>query len=311
MHGSISQLRQYQIIFGSACLLALVPFFVSHPYFIHVFILFFIYGTLTQSWNLLAGYSGLISLGQQLFWGIGGYALAILWLRGVPVYISIFLGGIAALLSAVIIGYPSIRMKGAAFAIGTWMFAEAARIIIANSSAMGGTIGISLPIFSAGSKVSFYYMAMVVFFITLIAINILLHSKFGFGLVSIREDESAAESLGVNTVTFRFLSLLISAFFTGLIGAIYGAYTAYIQPYDVFSFIWMLDIIIASVLGGIGSFVGPYVGVVFFLILTEYFRYVGIELHIIFEGIFLLFVVLFFKKGIWGYIHQLATRPER
>ncbi|ODT71634.1 MAG: ABC transporter permease [Pelagibacterium sp. SCN 63-23] len=276
--------------------------------------------TLAQFWNLLAGYGGLVSVGQQAFVGIGAYALfgaVILWgLDPVP---AILLGGLAALALAVPFGFFAFRLQGAYFAIGTWVLAEVARLVVAQWRAVGGGTGTSLPrsateniIFTeqiaalfdvraaAARDILAYWLALVLAILAIGGIYWLLRSKRGLALAAVRDNPQAARSVGVDAQRVKWFVFLTAALGTGLTGALIYMQKARISPDAAFSLNdWTAYVIFIVVIGGIGTIEGPIVGVlIFFLLQTLLAQYGAWYLMIL--GLIGIGVMLLAPRGLWG-----------
>lgn len=267
------------------------------------------YLALAQMWNLLAGYTGLVSVGQQAFVGLGGYlffALAIF--GGMPVIAAM---GAAAVLTALIAlptGWIAFRLNGAYFAIGTWVIAEVFRLIAAQVGALGGGSGISLPVQvvrSLGNRqaieLTMYYMAFGIGISSVLFVWLLLRSKWGLALTAIRDSELAAETLGVNTRRVKFLIYIATAGITALAGSFIFLQKLRITPEAAFSLNdWTAFVIFIVVIGGIGTIEGPIIGVIVFFALREIAADWGTWYLMLMGGIAIA-VMLIDKRGLWGW----------
>ena len=266
---------------------------------------------LAQMWNMLAGFTGLISVGQQAFVGLGGYlffALAIF--AGLPVLFAIPAAAIATALVAIPTGWVAFRLQGAYFAIGTWVIAEVFRLIAAQSTGLGGGSGISLPVEIAksiaesrdGREQEMYYIAFSIALVSVLGVWGLLRSRWGLALAAIRDSEAAAESVGVSTRRAKFLVYVLTAGLTGLTGAFIFLQKLRITPDAAFSVNeWSAFVIFIVVIGGIGTIEGPIVGVVLFFVLRELAADLG-TWYLIMMGAIAIGVMLVDKRGIWGAI---------
>lgn len=265
---------------------------------------------LAQMWNLLAGYTGLVSVGQQAYVGLGGYlffALAIF--GGFPVMVAM---GSAAVITAVIalpVGWIAFRLNGAYFAIGTWVIAEVFRLVAAQVGALGGGSGISLPVQIARSlgsrqvmELTMYYIAFAIGISSVLVVWLLLRSKWGLALTAIRDSELAAETLGVNTRRVKFLIYILTAGFTALAGSFIFLQKLRITPEAAFSLNdWTAFVIFIVVIGGIGTIEGPIIGVIVFFALREFAADWGTWYLMLMGGIAIA-VMLIDKRGLWGWV---------
>jgi branched-chain amino acid transport system permease protein len=283
--------------------------------------------TLAQLWNLLAGYGGLVSIGQQAFVGIGAYMLfAGVILLGFDPVPAILLGGLAALLLAIPVGFFAFRLQGAYFAIGTWVLAEVVRLIVAQWRAVGGGTGTSLPR-SATSDIMFtaqiadmfgvrataardilaYWIALCLAVLVIGAIYWLLRTKRGLALAAVRDNPDAAQSVGVNAERIKWFVYLAASLGTGLTGALIYLQKARISPDAAFSVNdWTAYVIFIVVIGGIGTIEGPILGVLIFFILQSMLAQYG-TWYLMVLGLLGIGTMLFAPRGLWG---LLANRTD-
>jgi branched-chain amino acid transport system permease protein len=276
--------------------------------------------TLAQLWNLLAGYGGLVSVGQQAFVGIGAYAMfagVILW--GWDPAPVILLGGIAAFLLAIPTAFFAFRLQGAYFAIGTWVVAEVTRLLVAQWKALGGGTGTSLPreatsdimgvslvrnLFglreAAARDVLAYWLALVLAIVTIGCIYALLRNRMGLALAAVRDNTEAAKSVGVDAGRMKWVVFLVASFGTGLTGALIYVQTARISPDAAFSVTnWTAYVIFIVVIGGIGTIEGPIIGVLVFFALQTVLADFG-SWYLLALGSLGIVIMLFAPRGLWG-----------
>ncbi len=280
--------------------------------------------TLAQLWNMLAGFGGLVSVGQQAFVGLGAYAMfAGVILLGLDPVPAILVGGIAALLLAIPTGFFAFRLQGAYFAIGTWVIAEVVRLLVAQWKTLGGGTGTSLPrdatgnimfvgqigdLFSvrdaAARDILAYWLALILAASTIAGIYWLLRTKRGLALSAVRDNMEAAKSVGVDAQAMRWFVYLTAAFGTGLTGALIYVQKARISPDAAFSVQdWTAYVIFIVVIGGIGTIEGPIVGIILFYILQSLFADYG-SWYLMALGILGILTMLFAPNGIWGLISK-------
>jgi branched-chain amino acid transport system permease protein len=279
--------------------LGTLPFWASR-YMVVIFLLMCLHTALASMWNLLAGYSGLISLGQQMFIGIGGYSLAVLSMyHGIPIFLSVLLGGVISLFLAVIISVPVFRMKGVYFAIGTWIIAEALGICFSNWGYVRYGMGLFIqPAYKLPIS-TIYYAALVICVGSVFITYLLLRSNLGLALMAIRDDDVASEAIGVNIFRCKFTCFLLSAFITGVTAGVLYLNTIFIQPFEAFGIGWTVKLLFIVIIGGLGTVVGPIVGSAVFVMLQQYLsEYVGFNLILL--GIITILVIFFTPKGIVG-----------
>jgi branched-chain amino acid transport system permease protein len=288
--------------------LALLPL-VADPYTIALVYTMFIYVALAQSWNLVGGYTGLISLGHAAFFGLGAYTTAILmtW-ANVDFYPAILASGVVASIFALIISFPIFRFRGIYFAIGTLVLSEALRIWMINWSLTGGAQGINLPIANTPDPTSFYYVGFALAIVATAILVLVLRSRLGFGLRAIRDNEDAAQNMGVNTFMVKLAAFATSACIAGIAGGIYAAYLGTIEPYSIFSVDWTITAINTVIIGGMGTLAGPIIGTIFTTALSEGLKNYQ-TIHLIITGVILILVIRFLPAGIWGQLRNWLRLP--
>ncbi|MDM9620511.1 branched-chain amino acid ABC transporter permease [Rhizobium sp. S96] len=278
--------------------------------------------TLAQSWNLLAGYAGLISVGQQLFVGCGAYALfAAVILAGWDPLLAIPVAGLFSALIAIPTAFFVFRLYGPYFAIGTWVIAEVGRLILAQWKALGGGTGTSLPRDatremvgisgladwfgmrpSAAADALAYWLALAAAVATIALVYKLLRSKHGLGLAAVRDNETAARALGVDARRLKTAIYLLTAFVTGVVGALIYLQKGRISPDAAFSLTdWTAYVVFIVVIGGIGTIEGPILGVLVFFLLQNAFSSYG-SWYLLALGALAIVTMLFAPQGLWGLI---------
>jgi branched-chain amino acid transport system permease protein len=298
----LRSVRLYGIVLVVLGLISL-PSWASR-YWILVVLLFSLNLALSQMWNLLAGYSGLISLGQQAFIGLGGYTLAVFSIYyGFPIWLSIIIGGTVSVLFALLISAPIFRMRGVYFAIGSWTVAEVLRILFSNWKYVGYGVGLFVKPAYALSFNTIYYTALGVGIASVALVYFLLRSKLGLGLMAIRDEETASETLGVDIFSCKLNSFLISAGVTGAVAGVLYLHNIFIQPYSAFGIDWTVRLVFITIIGGIGTIEGPIIGSFLYVFLYQWLsEYPSISLLIL--GGIAIGVILIAPKGIMGTIQE-------
>jgi branched-chain amino acid transport system permease protein len=269
------------------------------------------YIALASLWNLLAGYAGLVSVGQQAYVGLGGYVLfASTILLGFNPLLAIPAAGVIAAVVALPVAGLMFRLRGHYFAIGTWVVAEVFRLIASQLSALGGGSGISLPAASVIAMAPsrqlreflMYWIALALVVVIVAAIVLLLRSRYGLALTAIRDNELAARSNGVDVIRTKLVVYLLTAFGTAMVGALIFLQKLRISPDTAFSVNdWTAFVIFITVIGGIGRVEGPIIGTIVFFALRQTFADLG-SLYLLMLGAVAIAVMLFAPKGIWGLI---------
>ena len=299
-------------LFVVAVALVLAPGWASRDW-IRLLGEFCAYAALASLWNLLAGYAGLVSVGQQAFVGLGGYTLyALAIFLGVNPLLTIPAAGLAAAVIAVPVAMLTFRLRGAYFAIGTWVVAEAFRLFAAQLGSMGGGSGMSLParlvlgIASSRAQREFiiYWVSLGLLLLVLGLTVWLLRSRYGLALTAIRDNEVAARSNGVEVGRIKLLVYVLVAAGTGMVGAWISLDNLRISPdssFDVND--WTALVIFMTVIGGIGSIEGPIIGCVIFFVLRETLSDLG-PVYLMMLGAVAIGVMLKAPKGIWGLVAE-------
>ncbi len=255
-------------------ILILFPVLVKNSYYQHLLILFLMWVVIGSGWNVIAGYTGQVSFGDAAFFGTGAYTAGLFASKlGFSAWWGMLFGGIAAMAIAFPFGWICFRLRGAYFALASLALNEVCRHIATIwESLTGGMVGILImPTFV--SKIPYYYIALILAVLSIIGIQVVMSSKLGYYFLSIREDQDAAESLGINTHYYKMTSLNIAAFMTGMAGALFMNYMGFIDPEVVFS---LHDIsimaILVGIVGGVGTIYGPVVGAFIMVAVHEFFR---------------------------------------
>jgi branched-chain amino acid transport system permease protein len=289
--------------------LLIVPFGGFSEYFVRLLGMIFLWIGKTGCWNIISGYTGYIDFGAVGYYGIGSYVTALLMSKGhAPFLVSILVSGLVSALIALPIGLPTLRLRGAYFGIATLAFAEAMKQIIlefdktAGVNFFEGPHGITLPI---GPKNEvFYYIGFGVMVVVIGIAYWIKRSKFGYALRAIHEAEHAAELSGVDTLRAKVEAYMIGAFFLGLIGGIEAYWLTYINPHMVFDVFLTIQMVVMSLLGGIGTVFGPVVGASFLTVIFELLHRDFPYTYTIIIGFIIVVVVLLMPQGIVGTLKQ-------
>ena len=304
----MTQKRFYIILFAVAGLFCFLPLGLD-DYRLHVVIVSLFYVMMASSWNLLAGYAGQVSFAHAAFAGVGAYTSGILAVKlGINPWVGIFMGTILAGLLGIVLGFVCIRMGGIYLSLSTLAFSEILHIIIINEyEVTRGTMGLQVPaLMSQYSKAAYLYIMVAGAVLTLIVVYRVIHSNVGLNFRSVRNDELAASSLGVNVVQTRVLAFTISSALAGMAGGLYGHYLLLITP-EIPSLDQQFLVLAMTVIGGMGSFLGPVVGSFILEILSEYIRAYG-EYHVLVFGLVALGMARFAPEGLTGLVRGYRFR---
>jgi len=311
-----------------------VVFFATLPLYYDVhngqlgifFFTVFIYGTVAQGWNLVAGYTGQISLGQNAFFGLGAFTTALLWFFAIthtgywfdPVLM--ILSAITPAILAIIIGLPLLsRLRGDYFAFGTLGMGMIVSVIFLNGGSItGGSEGkLLIKVMPEGvvfNLRSHYYAALAVAVVATIVVYAMSHSRIGLALKAIREDEVSAASHGINVLKYKIIAFAVAAALAGLAGSIYTYYLLHPMPMNVFSMSWLFIPILMVVLGGTGTILGPWIGALIVYFIAWYGDKYFPGWHPVILGVIIILVMLFMPSGIMGIgenVNQLWRKGSR
>jgi branched-chain amino acid transport system permease protein len=298
--------------------LMLLPVIGLSSYTMHILVLVLMWTTIGMSWNLLGGYCGQVSFGHAAYFGVGAYTAGILYFKlhlsawwGIPLSIAV------VSVFAFALGYIVLKLRGPFFALATLASGEVLRISTENTTPFtNGSLGILIQERTWVGKTQYYYIILAITALTYILIRKLVASKWGYYFVAIREDQDAAESLGIDTTRYKTIALVVSAVLTGICGAFYTNYMGFIDPHIVFALhdISIITIMIVMV-GGVATQWGPLVGAGIMVLLAEWIRAIpGLGAsHQAFFGVLLIVIIIFLPNGIvgdFGKITRLFRRAK-
>ncbi|MEM3550481.1 MAG: branched-chain amino acid ABC transporter permease [Candidatus Bathyarchaeia archaeon] len=284
---------------------SLIAILVSLPHWVGGFfrdalILFLLYLAAAEVWGFMAKHAGIVSLGQQMFMGVGGYATAVLCMYfEIPIWISVIIAGALGSGLAALLSFPLLRLRGVYFSIGTFLASEVVKLFFNSWEFVGAGKGLIFRSAYGISTTLIYYPALALGILSVSLTYFLYHSKLGFGLRSIGADEGAAAGLGVNTFNCKALCFILASFISSLVGAINSIHHTYLQPTSAFSISWTVNFLFVAVIGGVGTIVGPAVGSAIFVALGYLLsQYLGLSLLL--EGLVVLAILIALPQGIWG-----------
>lgn len=264
---------------------------------------------MAEMWNLLAGFAGLVSIGQQAFIGIGAYALLVLADdHGVDPFVAVWLAGLVAAALSIPIGVLAFRLRGGYFAIGTWVIAQVVFLLVTNNTALGGGNGRSLLSLGDYDRITredyTFYTALVVGAGAVVIVVMILRSRLGLALRAIRDDESGARGAGVDVYRARLAAWVIAGGWTGLAGGVVYLQRLNVQPTSAFSVQWTAFMIFIVVIGGLGSTTGPIIGTLVFWVLRDQLTDLG-EWYLIVLGSIAIVMAVLAPKGIYGLLNRI------
>jgi branched-chain amino acid transport system permease protein len=283
-------------------LLAL-PLILS-PYLVAISYLVCISVCLAQSWNLIGGYTGLASLGTAAFFGTGAYTTFLL-IRGLgtPFLLAALAGGLVAAALAVLVARPVFRFRGVYFTIGTLVLAEALRLWMINWELTGGAQGLNLPSRVVPDRLTLYYIALGLAAAATLLLGFILRTRLGLALRAIRDNEDAAQNMGIDTFRAKLIAFSLSAFLAGVAGGVHGVKLSVIEPYSIFAATWTIEAVNIVIIGGIGTLFGPILGAVAVTALAELLADYP-AMHLIITGVVFILVIRFLPTGLWGTLRR-------
>lgn len=291
-------------------LLLILPLLGLNTYIMHILILVIMWSTIGMAWNLLGGYCGQVSFGHAAFFGVGAYASGLLYSKfGVSPWWGLPLSFAVVVFFAFILGFIVLRLRGPFFALATLASGEIMRVISENwVDLTGGTLGILIRERTWVEKTWYYYIILLIAVATFLLVKKTIESRLGYYFVAIREDQDAAESIGINTTHYKTIALCMSAGLTGVAGSFYTNYMGYIDPHVAFGLhdISIITIMIVMV-GGVATYLGPFVGAIIMVLLAEFIRSIpGLgAAHQTLFGILLIVIIIFLPNGIVGDFKKL------
>lgn len=286
-------------------ILACLPLFVTSPYSLGILIVSIYFALLALGWNLLAGFTGQFSLAPAAFAMLGAYATALLdYHLKAPLAIGIPAAIVATALSGWLLGRIVLRLKGPYLALTTLSFAEIARVVIGNSHEFTrGDQGLNVPALMQ-SRVGYYYLFLAVLGVVLFGLYMLMRGRAGRFWLAIRDDETGAESRGINVVRYKTFAFALSCAICGLAGSLYGTFSQLVSP--ELGLLLQTGLVIAMVvIGGMGTLTGPIIGALLVYLASEWMRELGHIQMVVFSAVVIVFA-RFFRTGLWG----LATRRK-
>jgi branched-chain amino acid transport system permease protein len=282
---------------------ALLPLLVG-PYGLGIALNVLMWVALAESWAMFSGLSGYISLGHAVFYGVGAYVTVLLW-QLVPLWLAIPLSGLGAGLLAVVLGWPCLRVRGPYFVILTLGVSEFVKYIVISSEAALGRNGRLL--IGTPSLVVLFEAMVVVAIASMVALYVVRSSRLGAGLLAIREDEVAAEAVGVNAAALKLLTFTLSALIPGIVGGLMILRSTYFEPLQAFNPTTSFTIVTIAILGGSDDVPGPLLGAVLLVLLSELLWARAPEVYMIILGVLLVAFVLFVPEGLMGRVQRLLT----
>ncbi len=312
--------REVAAIFALLLFVSTICRILRLHYIVYTLTLILLWAYLGQCWNILYGYAGQLSFGHAAFFGLGAYASSLLFTNyGITPWIGMFAGGALAAFLALIMGYPTLKLRGAYFALATIAVAEMVRLLTLKLDRItNGPLGIILPITRSVAYMQFsdtfhwFLLAYVMLFLLSMLSHRIEESRLGAAFRMIGQDEDAAASVGIDVFRYKMIALLLSAYLTGVGGTFFAQLTGYIRPDIVLTPERSDEILIIAVVGGVGTFIGPIIGSMILILLRQTIfamlggGYAGV--HLIVYGLLIITVVRFMPEGIYQYLKRAAGK---
>jgi branched-chain amino acid transport system permease protein len=296
---------------GAGALIVVVVF-AFFPYIVYsgttaILVQAFIVLTLASMWNLLAGYAGLVSVGQQAFVGLGAYFVLILAIHGLSPFVALPISAIVCGVAALPMWWLVSRLRSGYFAIATWVLAATIMLIIEKFSSIGGGSGMPLPGFAGMSPTLLtaytYWAGLAVTVLALVGIYLLLRGRIGLVLTAVRDDEVAARSSGARVGLARLLVYVVAGIGCGAAGGVLAISQLQVQPSAVFSVQWTAEMAFATIIGGLGTIEGPILGTAVYMVLQQTLASYN-AWYLIVLGLVAMLVALFARRGLWGLVDE-------
>ena len=323
MHMSLNKKDKLWYAFiAIAVILPCIPGVIGGSFFGHVATMVLLYASMAQSWNIISGYGGQVSFGHSVFFGIGAYGagLAVVTFGSLP-WFGAPLGMLAAAAVSIIISYPCFRLKGHYFAIATFAIVEIFNRLFMIWDAVGGALGLDYPILPDGwvnfswstTKTGYYIGALAIFLLVFGIVRHIERNRMGYYLLAVREGQETAESLGVNSTVVKLGAMALSAALAALCGAFFAQYNYRVDPPMVMSLDMSMKFVLITILGGLGTFWGPFLGALVLIPLQEYTRaylsHLGPDLIIF--GLIIIIVMIKEPRGIMGLLGYISRKLNK
>ena len=313
------------VLFGFLGFLILFPILSPSQFLLHLMIMIFMHAVISQSWNIIGGFSGQISLGHGAFFGIGAYASSFFYVEfGLTPWIGIIIGILICAVIAILVGIPMLRLSGHYFAIATLLVGISFQVVFQRWDLVGAASGLWIPLTSEdsyyamqfhSSKAPYYYLFLIFFVIIFFITWLISRSKLGYRLRAVRDDAQAAQSLGIDVAKHKIIAFAISAMMMAPMGSLFAQYILIVDPDRMFNFEISIIALLISVLGGIGYVWGPLVGTIILIPLAEYARIffggTGGAVDLMVYGIVLMIICVFKPSGIISLLPNHILHREK
>ncbi|MGE5618486.1 MAG: branched-chain amino acid ABC transporter permease [Sphingomonadaceae bacterium] len=303
-----------------ALFLLVYPLVFTMPFHQHIAILVFVNALMAVGWNILGGYTGQVSLGNTIFFGVGAYASTIL-LKDylISPWLGMLAGILLSILLAAAVGYPCFRLQGHYFAIATIAVGEILYTAVINTQELGAAVGIQIPLLPEAwinmqfhDKAPYYYISLAFLAIAMLVVYWIEHSRLGYYFRAIKEDQDGARALGINPTNYKLIAFILSAIFTSMAGTFYAQYVTFIDPYSTIYLMVSITMCLMAVLGGLGTLWGPVIGAVVLIGISESTRVLlggtGKAIDLLIYGFLVIAFAVYQPNGLMGLLKSLRRR---
>ncbi len=314
--------RNSKILIGVGACVALVllgglPFFVANTYVLHIVISIGLYSVLALSLNLITGFAGQLSFCHIAFYGIGAYTGTLLMMKlHVSFWIATLAGALMAAFFGLLLGLPTLRLRGDYLAIVTLGFGEIMRLVFVNEAWLTrgplGLPGVPAPSifgYKFTGRIPYYYLILVISLVVYFLVKRITVSGIGLSMLSVRFDEIAAESVGIRPVKFKLMAFILSAAIAGGVGTFYASYISFVSP-DTFLYTDSVTVLAMVILGGLGSLPGAVIGATVLSVIPEVLRAIN-EYRLVLYGLLMILMMIFRPQGFWGMGHRLKNAYKK
>lgn len=312
----INNIRLATIVLSLVTVFAF-PFLTTNTYLLHIMITIGLYSVLALSLNLVTGFAGQLSFCHIAFYGIGAYTGTLLMMKvNLSFWIAMFAGAGVAAIFGLLLGLPTLRLRGDYLAIVTLGFGEIVRLVFVNEAWLTrgplGLPGVPSPVlfgYKFSGRVPYYYLILVIFLLTLFMMRRLTVSGIGLAMLSVKSDEIAAESVGIKPVKFKLLAFVISAAIAGWVGTFYASYISFVSP-DTFMYTDSVTVLAMVILGGLGSLPGAVIGASILTLIPELLRAIN-EYRMVLYGLLMIVMMIFRPDGFWGMRYRIRNAYKK
>lgn len=299
-----------------------IPFVFNNKFYLNILILILLFATVANAWNILGGYGGQLSLGHAIFFGLGAYTSSLLFLKsGLSPWLGLVAAIAVSIIAGIVIGFPTFRLKGPYFTLATIAFGEVMRhVALFWRGLTNGSMGVNIPFQPGFSNMIFkeyeiyYWLALVLFLVSLACMYWVDRTKVGYYLRAIREDQDSAQTLGINTTKYKMIAMILSAGIAGAAGVLYAQFMLYFEPENIFDLNLSIEFVLIVIVGGVGTIYGPLLGAAIIIPLNEILRssFPALNgMNFFLYGVILILIVAFLPNGLLPFMKDQLKKFTR